>query len=93
MSVDLYYAPLSSPCRAVLLTAEAIGFPLNLKELDIFAGENQTPEYEEVSNLKMIYFFLFLGNFDRKIIINRYKHGLPKLYGLSKLGFTKNLCD
>ncbi|XP_029039563.1 glutathione S-transferase 1-1-like [Osmia bicornis bicornis] len=58
MSVDLYYAPMSSPCRAVLLTAEAIGFPLNLKKLNLFAGEHQTPEYEELNPQKTVPFIL-----------------------------------
>ncbi|KOC60417.1 Glutathione S-transferase 1-1 [Habropoda laboriosa] len=47
MTVDLYYTPLSSPCRAVLLTAEAIGLSLNLKEIDLFSGEHLKPEYEQ----------------------------------------------
>ncbi|XP_076241613.1 glutathione S-transferase 1-1-like [Calliopsis andreniformis] len=54
MSVDLYYMALSSPCRAVLLTAEAIGLPLNLKEVNLFAGEHLTPEYEELNPQKTI---------------------------------------
>lgn len=48
MSLDLYYTPVSSPCRAVLLAAEAIGISLNLKEIDIFANEHLKPEYEQV---------------------------------------------
>ncbi|KAF3421803.1 hypothetical protein E2986_11896 [Frieseomelitta varia] len=52
MSVDLYYTPISSPCRAVLLTAEAIGISLNLKEIDLFSGEQLKPEYEQVSMIK-----------------------------------------
>ena len=52
MSVDLYYTPSSSPCRAVLLTAEAIGFPLNLKEIDLFAGEHMKPEFEQVGTIQ-----------------------------------------
>lgn len=48
MSVQLYYFPLSPPCRAVMLTAEAIGLEMELIELNISIGEHMTPEYEEV---------------------------------------------
>ncbi|XP_076165361.1 glutathione S-transferase 1-1-like [Ptiloglossa arizonensis] len=58
MSVDLYYAPMSSPCRAVLLAAEAIGFPLNLKEINLLEGENLTPEYEQINPQKTVPFLL-----------------------------------
>lgn len=50
MAVDLYYTKFSPPCRAVLLTAEAIGISLNLIEVDLFNGEQLKPEYEQVSN-------------------------------------------
>ncbi|XP_054008364.1 uncharacterized protein LOC128892183 [Hylaeus anthracinus] len=49
MSVDLYYTPMSAPCRAILLTAEAIGLPLNLKEIDLMAGEHLAPEFVEMN--------------------------------------------
>lgn len=46
--MQLYYSPVSAPCRAVLLTAEAIGLEMELTELNLMAGEHLTPEYEEV---------------------------------------------
>lgn len=58
MSIDLYYAPLSAPCRAVMLTAEAIGLPLNLKHLDILSGEHMTPEYEEMNPQRNVPFLV-----------------------------------
>lgn len=48
MSVQLYYFPLSPPCRAVMLTVEAIGFEVELIELNLMAGEHLTPEFAEV---------------------------------------------
>lgn len=48
MSVQLYYLPPSPPCRAVLLTAEAIGLEMELIMLNPNAGEHLTPEYEQV---------------------------------------------
>ncbi|XP_076678501.1 glutathione S-transferase 1-1-like [Andrena cerasifolii] len=58
MSVDLYYTPMSSPCRAVLLTAEAIGFPLNLKEIDLLAGEHMETEFEQLNPQKTVPFLV-----------------------------------
>lgn len=45
MAIDLHYMLKSPPCRAVMLTAEAVGVKLNLKEVDIFKGEHKTPEF------------------------------------------------
>lgn len=58
MSLDLYYTPVSSPCRAVLLAAEAIGISLNLKEIDIFANEHLKPEYEQLNPQKTVPFLV-----------------------------------
>lgn len=63
MSVDLYYTPMSSPCRAVLLTAEAIGITLNLIEINLFEGEHLKPEFEQVSVLKYVLCYLFFTKF------------------------------
>ncbi|TMW40689.1 hypothetical protein DOY81_014231 [Sarcophaga bullata] len=43
--MDFYYLPLSAPCRAVMMTAKAIGVELNKKLLDLFAGEHMKPEF------------------------------------------------
>ncbi|XP_042870594.1 glutathione S-transferase 1-1-like isoform X2 [Penaeus japonicus] len=45
MPLDLYYCITSPFCRSVLLTAKALGVELNLKEVDIWAGEQHKPEY------------------------------------------------
>ncbi|XP_076758398.1 glutathione S-transferase 1-1-like [Xylocopa sonorina] len=58
MTVDLYYIAISSPCRAVLLTAEAIGISLNLKTVDLFSGEHLKPEYEELNPQKTVPFLV-----------------------------------
>lgn len=49
MSIDLYYVPGSSPCRAVRLVAAAIGLDLNLKLTDLMTGQHLTPEFIKVS--------------------------------------------
>ncbi|KAJ3663908.1 hypothetical protein Zmor_008125 [Zophobas morio] len=45
MAPTLYVIPASSPVRAVLMTAKAIGLNLELKTLDMSAGEHTTPEF------------------------------------------------
>ncbi|XP_062556849.1 glutathione S-transferase 1-like [Armigeres subalbatus] len=44
--MELYYSPASAPCRAVQMTALAIGVPLNLKEIRLMDGKaSQRPDY------------------------------------------------
>lgn len=49
MPIDLYYIPASAPCRAVRLTAAAVGVELNLKLLDLMAGEHLKPEFLKIN--------------------------------------------
>lgn len=49
MGLDFYYLPGSAPCRAVMLTAKALGINLNLKHCDLMKGEHLTPEFLKVS--------------------------------------------
>lgn len=49
--MDFYYLPGSAPCRAVQMTAKAVGVDLNLKLLDLFKGEHLKPEFLQVSEL------------------------------------------
>ncbi|XP_017756232.1 PREDICTED: glutathione S-transferase 1-1-like [Eufriesea mexicana] len=42
----------------VLLTAEAIGISLNLKEINLFTGEHLKPEYEQLNPQKAIPFLV-----------------------------------
>jgi glutathione S-transferase len=51
MTIDLYYIPQSAPCRAVLLTANAVGVELNVKHLDLFKGEHMTPQFLKVCDI------------------------------------------
>merc|ERR1711921_5603 len=41
--------PLSAPCRSVMLTAKAVGLDLNLKVLDLFAGDQMKPEFVAIN--------------------------------------------
>jgi len=45
MVLDLYYVPGSAPCRAVQLVAKAVGVDLNLKLVNLLAGEQLKPEF------------------------------------------------
>jgi glutathione S-transferase len=48
MTISLYYTPASSPCRAVIMTANAAGVKLNLKYLDLFKGEHMSEQFLKV---------------------------------------------
>lgn len=56
MSLDFYYVSASAPCRAVLLTANAVGVQLNLKYVDMLKGEHLTPEFIKVCNLRRTHY-------------------------------------
>merc|ERR1711942_20540 len=45
LTLDFYYMSLSAPCRAPMLTAKAVGVELNMKTLNLFTGEQNTPEF------------------------------------------------
>ncbi|XP_044741249.1 glutathione S-transferase D7-like [Chrysoperla carnea] len=47
--IDLYYFPPSPPCRAVMLTAKAVGVKLNLKLLNITEGEHMNAEFVKLN--------------------------------------------
>lgn len=61
MGLDFYYIPGSAPCRAVLMTAKAVGVELNLKLTNLMAGDHLKPEFIAVSlNYFIIFFSLSL---------------------------------
>lgn len=45
MTIDFYYKAGSPPCRAVQLTAIAVGVEVNLKVVDLAGGAHLTPEF------------------------------------------------
>ncbi|XP_061400684.1 glutathione S-transferase 1-1-like [Musca vetustissima] len=47
--MDLYYIPSSAPCRAVLMTAQALGVDLNKKFLNLRKSEHLTPEFLKIN--------------------------------------------
>ncbi|XP_043259166.1 glutathione S-transferase 1-1-like isoform X2 [Colletes gigas] len=49
MPIDFYQLPGSAPCRAVALTAAAIGVPLNYKEMDLMSGQHLKPEFLKIN--------------------------------------------
>jgi len=49
MSIDFYYMPMSAPCRSVIMLAKELNIPLNLKKLDLMAGEHRKPEFIKIN--------------------------------------------
>ena len=49
MAIDLYYDPISAPCRAVILTAKMVGVELNLKIVSLLAQEQMKPEFIKIN--------------------------------------------
>lgn len=47
--MDFYYMSGSAPCRSVLMVAKAVGVELNLKTLNLMAGEHMTPEFLKIN--------------------------------------------
>ncbi|XP_055622111.1 glutathione S-transferase 1 isoform X3 [Toxorhynchites rutilus septentrionalis] len=47
--MDFYYLPGSAPCRAVQMTAAAVGVELNLKLTNLMAGEHMKPEFLKIN--------------------------------------------
>ncbi|XP_013104877.1 glutathione S-transferase 1 [Stomoxys calcitrans] len=50
----LYYTPRSPPCRAVLLTAAALGVDLDLRLMNLKDGDHLTPEFLKLNPLHTI---------------------------------------
>lgn len=71
-TIDLYYFNPSPPCRSVMMMARAVGVNLNLKTINILAGENLTPEYLKVINIQnnttvLLYFQNYCGMIEKYI--------------------------
>merc|ERR1712137_1032641 len=49
MSIDLYHMDASAPCRSVRLTAKMVGVELNLKVINLPAGEHLKPEFIKIN--------------------------------------------
>ena len=47
--MDFYYIQLSPPCRAVMLTAEALGIEMNMREMDLMNKEQLKPWFLELN--------------------------------------------
>ena len=45
MPIDLYWMAPSPPCRTVVMTAHLIGADVNLKVVNLMAGEQHKPEF------------------------------------------------
>nr|QIC35737.1 glutathione S-transferase delta 1 [Ostrinia furnacalis] len=47
--IKLYYLPPSPPCRAVIMTARALGIELELSVTNLMEGEHLSPEYVKMN--------------------------------------------
>ncbi|GIY96183.1 hypothetical protein CEXT_48901 [Caerostris extrusa] len=45
MTIDVYLAPASGPCRAVLMAAKYLGVDANQKTVNLMTGEQMKPDY------------------------------------------------
>lgn len=54
MSPILYHNPVSVPSRAVLLTVRNLGIDVEVKVIDIYKGEQNTPEYLRINPLHQV---------------------------------------
>lgn len=48
MTIDFYQLPGSAPCRAVALTAAALGVEMKFKNVDLMTGAHLKPEFVKV---------------------------------------------
>ncbi|XP_046573021.1 glutathione S-transferase 1-1-like [Haliotis rubra] len=48
-NIEFYYFTGSGPCRSVLMTAKALGVPLELKQLDYWNKQHLSPEFTEIN--------------------------------------------
>lgn len=54
MAPDLYHMEMSPPCRTVRMTAATIGVDLNLKVIDLRAGDHVKPDYLAINPQHLI---------------------------------------
>ncbi|KAJ8954080.1 hypothetical protein NQ318_004385 [Aromia moschata] len=54
MAPKLYYTPGSPPAMASLLTVKALGIQVDLKPVNLLAGEHLTPEFQKMNPLRTV---------------------------------------
>lgn len=85
-SINLFYVPTSPPCRAVMMTAFLAGVDVELKLVDLLAGEQMKPEFLKMNrqhNVPTIDDDGFYLNESRAIctyLINEYGQKVAHLY-------------
>ncbi|XP_076369105.1 glutathione S-transferase 1-like [Tachypleus tridentatus] len=78
MTIDLYEMPASGPCRAVRMVAKIIGVDLNLKEVNLRAGDQNKPEFVKmnpqhcVPTIDDAGFYLWESRAIMKYLVNKY---------------------
>ena len=59
MVVEIFGMPLSAPCRILHMTCEALGVEYKETNVDLFKGENKTPEFLKVPTI----FIFFISHY------------------------------
>ncbi|CAB4055392.1 GST [Lepeophtheirus salmonis] len=70
MSVEIYGMDISAPHRIATMTAEVVGAPYEVKDVDIFNGGSKTPEFLELNpqhNIPVLKYKDFVMNESRAI--------------------------
>lgn len=86
MTIDFYYLPGSPPCRAIQMTAKAVGVELNLIRVELQKGEHLTDEFIAINpqhNVPTIVDNGFVLNESRAImgyLVDRYGRPDDPLY-------------
>ncbi|KAG7309683.1 hypothetical protein JYU34_004175 [Plutella xylostella] len=80
-AIELYEMQGSAPCRAVRLTARALGKPLTVHHLDLMAGEHLKPEFVKINPQHTIPtivddgFALWESRTIMRYLVNKYSKG------------------
>ena len=61
MAIELYYHILSPLARSVASLAKHLGLEVNIKELNMMAGEHKNPEFLKVSSSQIKLCLIFIG--------------------------------
>lgn len=61
MTVDVYLAPASGPCRAVLMTAQYLGVDVRQKVVNLMTGDQLKPDFLKVSGHRFLLTLSWVG--------------------------------
>jgi len=83
MTIDVYLASASGPCRAVLMTAKYLGIDVNQKVVNLMAGDQLKPEYIKMNPQHCVPtiddggFYLWESRAIQTYLVNKYAPDSP----------------